>query len=152
MYITDDNDIYSYFYVINNIKPARVIDIGMLLMRAGAVAREAKGESLNVDMRLDAVNSMEIPSLAVYDNVYDTIYAACFENVQEKYDLAMVYRAEEIMSNEQIDKMLNWCKEHVNYLFMDCRIDGACRKLIAMGTVKEIQISESKYLLVSMIS
>ncbi len=148
MYITDENDIFTYFHVINNINPTSVIDVGMLLMRVGAISRAVKGKSVDAQIRLDAFKPAEMPYLAVYDTIYNTIYSNCLDEIEAEYDLAVALDVAELMSDSEIELLFKWCKVHADYLFVDCKSDIVYKKAITMGQVKTIKIDENEYALI----
>ena len=51
-----ENDIYLYFETVQQLEPQRVLDIGMLLKRAGSVSRKAMNREVVEGIQLDGVD------------------------------------------------------------------------------------------------
>ena len=119
MYITDENDIYTYLHVINDIKPKSVIDIGMFLKRIGAISRQARNVSIDETIKLDALDVLKTPPVAVYETVYDAIYDENILQEMPKYDLAMVLCLEQHMSAKTYEAIWKWTARNVKYALTD---------------------------------
>ena len=70
MIITKGNDIYIYFELIKQLNPTSVLDVGMFLVRCGAVGRQAMGCEIASEKRLEGVRLSELQELSVYETVY----------------------------------------------------------------------------------
>lgn len=72
-YIINQNDMYLYFEIINQIEPDSIIDIGMFLKRIGAISRQVNGFFVPDNVVLDGIDIMPHLSVKVYEKIYDNI-------------------------------------------------------------------------------
>lgn len=56
MILNNQNDMYLYFQMINELQPDSVLDAGMFLKRAGSVSRQMMGCGISEDVRLDGID------------------------------------------------------------------------------------------------
>lgn len=71
--ITDADEIYTYFEVIRQLSPLRILDVGMMLKRMGTVSRQAMHCEISQAVRLDGVDFYPEAELPIYHAVYDHI-------------------------------------------------------------------------------
>jgi hypothetical protein len=150
-YITNPNDMYLYFEIINQVEPSSVVDIGMFLKRIGALARSVKGNSVSSDICLDGIDFM--PEIKA--NVYRTIYNS-IENYEtfktmindKKYDLAVALRTEYFLDVKDQTALLKWLRTHTKYAV----ISGTLKNWNVESyinnetiTVKELHIEKDAY-------
>lgn len=96
--------LYSYFMLINDIEPEKVLDIGMLLKRVGALSRDIEGLEVDEHVQLDGIDiSSAFPDddVKIYSTIYDHIYTmdefisviSSLDNSDRelKYDLVVAY-------------------------------------------------------------
>lgn len=117
--ITDSNDLYTYFEVIRQLKPSTILDIGMTLKRAGAVARQIAGSEMDPSIRLTGVDFYPEFHLPVYNVIYNEILDSDnFFNSLESlphYDLGILLDLSITPTMEA--KLLAFQKRHTNYFF-----------------------------------
>lgn len=68
-----ENDLYLYFEAIQQLEPIRVLDIGMLLKRAGSVSRKAMNREVAKEIQLDGVDFFPETTFPVWNNIYKHI-------------------------------------------------------------------------------
>lgn len=74
--VTDEDEIFTYFEVIRQLSPARILDVGMMLKRMGAVSRQAMHCAVPESARLDGVDFYPEVELPIYQTIYNHIYIA----------------------------------------------------------------------------
>lgn len=148
MYLTNQNDIYLYFNVINDIKPNSILDIGMFLKRIGAVSRSARGQRIDDEVQLDGVDLFEEIDIAVSNVVYnDTYYKTVFEE-SKTYDFVIMLRVSDMLSVSELDKIWKWSKRNAKYGLIDIASEDDLEVLQAKGNVRKLQLDENMYALV----
>lgn len=92
--ITDDNDIYVYFKMIEQLKPASILDAGLFLQRIGAVSRQAMSCEIPRHVYIEGIELFGHAPLPIYDQIYDQItILPKFDFFAERiYDLAICLR------------------------------------------------------------
>ncbi|MGN0342148.1 MAG: DUF4422 domain-containing protein [Roseburia sp.] len=114
--ITKENDIYLYFEIIRQLRPASVLDVGMFLSRIGAVSRQAMGCEVPEMVILDGVRTEESVCLPVYEGIYGRIYPAGETWMQSEtvYDVGVVLHT----------SMKNACRQQAiwEYLWTHCGV------------------------------
>lgn len=73
--VTDSDEIYTYFEVIRQFSPARILDVGMMLKRMGAVSRQAMHCAIPQAVQLDGVDLYPQVELPIYQAIYDHIFS-----------------------------------------------------------------------------
>ncbi len=73
--IVNQNAVYLYFEIVRQIKPERIIDVGMFLKRIGAVSRQAMGMEIGRNVELCGIDAMPECSAGVYGTIYDRIWS-----------------------------------------------------------------------------
>lgn len=86
--VTDADEIFTYFEVIRQLSPSRILDVGMMLKRMGALSRQAMHCEVPKTARLDGIDLYPKVELPIYETVYDHIYPPG-QPPQEKYDLSI---------------------------------------------------------------
>lgn len=86
--ITDADEIFTYFEVIRQLSPARILDVGMMLKRMGAVSRQAMHCTVPASARLDGVDFYPEVELPIYQTIYNHIYIAA-QLPNEFYNLSV---------------------------------------------------------------
>jgi hypothetical protein len=72
--LVDSDTIFLYFKVINDIQPKKVLDMGMLLKRAGALSRDIGNIEIDEGILLDGVDLLPEVDAGVYSTIYDHIF------------------------------------------------------------------------------
>ncbi len=73
--VVNQNAVYLYFEIVRQIKPERIIDVGMFLKRIGAVSRQAMGMEIGRNVELCGIDAMPECSAGVYGTIYDRIWS-----------------------------------------------------------------------------
>ena len=67
--LVDSDTIFLYFKVINDIQPKKVLDMGMLLKRAGALSRDIGNIEIDEGILLDGVDLLPEVDAGVYSGI-----------------------------------------------------------------------------------
>lgn len=109
MIIKNENSIYIFFQMIEQIKPQSVLDMGMFLKRVGSVSRKIMGCEVPAFVQLDGIDFFPEVSFPIWNRIYNQILPAdrYFETEQEKrYDLAIVLGAEELQKKRCLQEII----------------------------------------------
>lgn len=125
----DSDRAYTYFEVINDIEPESVLDIGMVLKRAGTVSRNIQGKEIDGRIRLDGVDFLPDVDAGVYSAIYNHIYAfyEFLTSIKtpdsfEKYDLIVAYDLADFLSTSGIglgENIVNFFRRRSSYMLTD---------------------------------
>ena len=148
MYITNENDIFTYFSVINDICPTSIIDVGMFLKRIGAVSRQARGVEIIRDIKLDGIELFPNITTKVFDVIYDKICDMNFLETSTQYDLMMMLRTENILTQIETERIWEWAKHNVKYVFINCDTEEELEELKKKGNVRDIRLEKELYAIV----
>ena len=153
--IVNRNDMYLYFEVINQIEPAKILDIGMFLKRIGAVSRQAMSESVDGSVLLDGIDVMPEIKVDVYNHIYNhqKTMDAFTEDVESakvpfeevRYELVVFLNVENYVSEEQEEKIWKWLAQHSNYVITDCKEEEKLSRMKQKGRFRDIMIEEDRY-------
>ncbi len=132
--ITNQNDVYVYFEIMNQIKPERVLDVGMFLKRIGAISRQVMDTEIEKNVYLCGVDFMEECKTGVYSTVYNEVIGVSefvdFVNPQKentlgkceaKYDIAYMLRVEDVLTREQELRVWKWLERNAMYAVVDAK-------------------------------
>ena len=125
-YITNQNDMYLYFEIINQAEPDSIIDIGMFLKRIGAISRQVKNFSIPDNIVLDGIDFMDHLSAKIYESIYNNIGSAkefvgkiqgnaLDEFWNRQYDLAFMLRMESAVDTKSKEKLWKWVSNHAHH-------------------------------------
>lgn len=161
-YIVNQNDMYLYFEIINQLEAKSVIDIGMFLKRIGAVSRQVKDLSLPDNIVIDGIDYMSDMPVKIYERIYNNIGDgrdfAINQNASNKfwdrkYDLAFLLRMKPMLNvkNEENngDKIWKWLLGHVRFAVIDGSTDKVCG-LAKNALTRELNVGNDTYSLVSL--
>ena len=148
MCITNENDIFAYFDVINDICPASVIDVGMFLKRIGGVSRQARGVEISRDIKLDGIDIFPDINPKVFNVIYDEIYDMSLLETSNKYDLMIMLRTDSFIAGREAEKIWNWAKQNVKYVFTSCEAEYELEELKKKGKVRDIRLENELYAVV----
>lgn len=159
--IVNQNDIYLYFEMFRQLKPSKVIDIGMFLKRIGAVSRQAVSSEIGADVKLFGIDVMPECGVGVYSTIYDRIWSVggfagmeeameeTIEKTMEKtYDLAFMLRTDKCLSISEESGIVSRIAKEASYLVVDD--DGYERNkgLLAFRGYRELVLDNDRYKLV----
>lgn len=125
--IRNEEDTFVFFEVLKQINPTRILDIGMLLKRIGAVARGVRGEEVSSAIVLDGIDFVPEYKFPLYEHIYNEIIE--FESIVDEnqritlerfYDIVFLFRTEYIMTENQESLVWEWLKNHTKYVVTDC--------------------------------
>lgn len=130
--LVDSDTTYSYFKVINDIEPRKVLDIGMVLKRAGAVSRDIESIDVDENIILDGVDLLPEVDAGVYSTIYDHVITAedffaeiNSKSYSEKYDLIVAYDMAKLFDsvvledNKLIRSITDYIKSSSSFLLTD---------------------------------
>lgn len=147
IYITDDNDIYLYFEMIKQAAPTHVLDVGMLLKRAGALDRAACGSHVPQEVKLIGVDFFPQWKTDIYRTIYDDI-KPLIGNVPCSRDamwLIFLLSTSDFLTKEQENAIFAWGKEVGASIVTDCDTDTRKQDLLAYGEAQMLQVENRSY-------
>lgn len=155
--IVNQNDMYIYFECVNQIAPARVLDIGMFLKRIGAVSRQVMGAEIPRTVCLDGIDFMEQTAVSVYQTIYDRIYskeeafswmcASGASDLNNHYEMAVLLGINGFLKPQQEEVIHCWLPEHVHYVLTDNV--STQKSLMQKGQVRDLQVGSRTYALIT---
>ncbi len=148
--IVNQNDVYLYFEIIRQIKPERIIDVGMFLKRIGAVSRQAMGMEIGRNVELCGIDAMPECSAEVYSTIYDRIWSIKeFDgNTEKKYTLAFMLRAGACLDDYDERCIVSRVAKETSYLVADDAGYERNKELIAFRSCRELTLGDDKYKIV----
>lgn len=144
--ITDPNDIFLFFEVIERAQANSVIDIGAFLCRIGAVSRNVKDKAIPAKTRLDCIAPDSIPMFPVYSTIYNDISE---ELPDSDYELAIMLRPDGVYDREMISGIASWIKEHAGFLLTDKATFSQNEIMKKNKSVQTLAADKNEYCLIS---
>ena len=148
MIITNENDIYIYFEVIEQLEPQKILDFGMFLKRAGSVSRKVMNREVPEKVRLDGVDFFPETNFPVWKNIYDRItdYRIFFNNgTSGKYDCSILLGIRELQEKVSLTQIINAARNNSRYaLISDISspwMEAGCR-------IADLKVEDDIYYLV----
>lgn len=122
MILTNENDIYIFYEVIEQLEPQRILDMGMFLKRIGSVSRKAVNREVPEGVRLDGVDFFPEISFAAWKNVYDEILE--YRNLGDmnpgrEYDCTILLGIEEIQTKMPLSEIIQKVQKCSRYVLTD---------------------------------
>lgn len=99
MILKNENSIYVFYEVIEQLEPESILDMGMFLKRVGSVSRKIMDREVPKEVVLDGVDFFPEVSFPIWNTIYNGIETAeeYFDRMDHKrYDLAAVFGIEEL--------------------------------------------------------
>lgn len=131
-YLTNQNDIYLYFELIEQIEPRSILDIGMFLKRTGATSRQALELSFSSAILLEGIDFKSNISSPIYHTIYDTICdyntflldiiaanESCY--MSSIYELCFLINPRDFISLEEELVIWRWLQNHCSYVVTTSR-------------------------------
>ena len=153
MILKNENDIYIYFEVIEQLEPRRILDIGMFLKRIGGISRKAMNREVPEDIQLDGVDFYPEIDFPVWHHMYNNIYdvdSFLKNDRKAPYELAVILGAETFYQDSACSLMMLKLSECVRYVLVnqiseewkhqvsvfrtiDLQVEGDCYYLLDLG-------------------
>ena len=159
--ITNQNDVYVYFEMMEQIKPDRVLDVGMFLKRIGAISRQVMNTEIEKKVYLCGVDFMEECKIGVYSTVYDKVMGVTefltFVNGQDdtaldkcdtKYDIAYMMHVDDVLTGEQERAVWKWLEKNAVYAIIDKAAMIRNYDIITKHSYKEVTLDQDNYAIV----
>ena len=121
-----ENDIYLYFEAVQQLEPQRVLDIGMLLKRAGGVSRKAMNREVAEEIQLDGVDFFPENDFPVWRNIYNSIMdetAFLKQGDIVRYDCVFMLGAEMLSVKAVHAEFMSKIRGCTRYVLSDCKFD-----------------------------
>lgn len=109
MIIKNENSIYIFFQMIEQIKPQSVLDMGMFLKRVGSVSRKIMGCEVPASIQLDGVDFFPEVSFPIWKTIYHhTMTAERYFEMEngKRYDLVTVLGIEELQKKSRLQDII----------------------------------------------
>ena len=149
--ITHQNFIYIYFYIISELQPESVLDVGLMLQRMGAVSRSAGNMKIPPKTVLAGLSFSE-KNFPLYQTIYDHIYFYPHDTEQisvlnSYYELTIFLFISDFLSEDALITLFEKLQQHTSYCLTDA--SEAMKKMVSkqIYSVKEITIEQNSYFL-----
>ena len=122
MILKNENSIYMFYEAIEQLEPEKILDVGMFLKRTGAVSRKVMSRDIPEDRQLTGIDFFPELTFPVWNMIYDQIETAeSYYKKQdtEKYDLAVVFGAEDFQKKVSMDKIITKTAHVSKYVLLD---------------------------------
>lgn len=109
MIIKNENSIYIFFQMIEQIKPQSVLDMGMFLKRVGSVSRKIMGCEVQASIELDGVDFFPEVSFPIWKTIYNqTMTAERYFEMEngKRYDVVTVLGIEELQKKSRLQDIV----------------------------------------------
>lgn len=122
MIIANENSIYIYYEVIQQLEAKSVLDVGMFLKRIGNVSRCAMEREIPEDVELEGIDFFPEFNLPVWKEIYHDV--ATYEVFSKKlltktYDLAILLGAKELQEKAEMKSLIRKLQPYVYYILVD---------------------------------
>lgn len=149
MKIKKENDIFTYFKMIQKSESKSILDAGMFLKRVGSISRQIMGERIPEEVRLDGIDFFPEVSFAVWSKIYDKVYSwqdFLNEHKEKHWELGIVLGVdawrERLDSVELLQRMRYCC----DYILLDSSISGEIKEIgIRIDQMKNIKVEGDVY-------
>ena len=103
------NDIFVFYEIINDIKPEKVLDVGMFLKSVGSVSRKIMDKKIDENIWMKGVDFMPEVQFPVFQQIYDEIitiqsFLKQSDN-KEKYDLGVFLKKRKENTGKNVRNM-----------------------------------------------
>lgn len=127
------NDIFAFYEVINDIKPQKVLDVGMFLKSVGSVSRKIMNLEIDEKVWLMGIDFCPVIQFPVFREIYNEIYTTKEfihkEETIKRIDLGIYLEARnrKLLGKEKqiIEKVLGKCSY---FLSNDVNLQELCEK------------------------
>lgn len=122
MILKNENSIYMFYEVIQQLESEKILDVGMFLKRVGAVSRKVMSREIPENKKLYGIDFFPEITFPVWDNIYNRIEAAelYYRNSDTRqYDLAVVLGIEELQRNVPLDTIVTRTVKVSKYILLD---------------------------------
>lgn len=130
------NDIFVFYEIINDIKPEKVLDVGMFLKGVGSVSRKIMDKKIDENIWMKGVDFMPEVQFPVFQQIYDEIitiqsFLKQSDN-KEKCDLGVFLKNREVdIEGKKEKKILEKMSGMCHYILSNkYEIDKSCKKKI----------------------
>lgn len=148
--ITDENDIFVYFQIIQQIQPASILDIGLFLQRIGAVSRQAMSCEIPKTTYLEGIELFDQNTLPIYSKVYDKITRLPEYPFSEDktYDMVICMRVNEWLHPD--DRLFFWqyITTHAHAIISDTADAEFVNYVISHCNAEAINVDGQQYALI----
>lgn len=122
MILKNENTIYMFYEVIEQIEPDAILDVGMFLKRVGAVSRKVMSREIPENIKLYGIDFFPKITFPVWGMIYDQIEPAeSYYKKQDtgKYDLAVALGIESFQKKIPLDKIVTQTAKTSKYVLLD---------------------------------
>ena len=122
MIIKNENSIYIFYEMIEQLEPASILDVGMFLKRVGSVSRKIMGREVPENVKLDGVDFFPQTSFPIWNTIYDQMKTAeeyfCAGD-DKRYDLVTVLGISELQKEISLTEIIERTAEVSKYVLTD---------------------------------
>lgn len=122
MILKNENSIYMFYEVIEQLESEKILDVGMFLKRVGAVSRKVMSREIPEDRQLYGIDFFPELTFPVWDRIYDQIETAeSYYTKQDtgRYNLAVVLGIESLQKKVPLDKIVTQTAKTSKYVLLD---------------------------------
>lgn len=122
MILRNENSIYMFYEIVEQLEPASILDMGMFLKRAGSVSRKIMDREVPKEVVLDGVDFFPEVSFPIWNTIYNGIETAeeYFGRMDSKrYDLATVFGIEELKKKIPLADIAERAAKASKYVLVD---------------------------------
>lgn len=122
MILKNENAIYMYYEVMEQLEPKSVLDMGMFLKRVGSVSRKIMNREIDKDIWLEGVDFFPEISFPVWENVYDSMTDAetyFSKGDHNRYDLTIVFGKSAFAEKIPFENIVEQVSQTTKYVLVD---------------------------------
>lgn len=122
MILRNENSIYMFYEVVEQLDPELILDMGMFLKRVGSVSRKIMDREVPKEVVLDGVDFFPEVSFPIWSTIYSGIETAeeYFGGMDSKrYDLAAVFGIEEMKKKIPLADIAERAAKASKYVLVD---------------------------------
>ena len=148
--ITNDNDIYIYFKLIEQLQPASILDVGLFLQRIGAVSRQAMSCEIPPQVYSEGLDLFGENIFPVYHKIYDKITRLPDFSFTDHhiYDMAVYMHVNEWLHPD--DRLVFWqyLITHARVIISDTADTEFVNFVVTNCTAEAINVDGEQYAII----
>ena len=113
--IKNSDDIYIFFEIFNQIKPRKILDVGVFLKRIGAISRNVMEYEIEDNVIMDGIDLFPEVRCGVYKQIYNHLFEIGGFSFQSDYDLIFLIRIDKFMNTEQMNELWKYAASYCKY-------------------------------------
>lgn len=122
MILNNENSIYIFYELIEQLQPESVLDVGMFLKRVGTVSRKIMGRAIPQECQICGIDFFPEVTFPIWNTVYDRIVSANGYFMQqniEHFDFVSVLGLKELEEQIPLEKLAARIAQDARYILTD---------------------------------